>query len=318
MASLYFEESPLELADKETVLDCLLRHGHQVPHSCKSGICQSCKLKATDCDIPPIAQIGLSDRQKTEGYFLSCKCIPSSDLKINGRTIFHELSVLKKTDLNESTILLHLEKGAVDFKPGQFVTVVRQSDQLARSYSIASTHDDPFIALHIAILKDGQMSQWLNTLKVGDTLSVSDGGGSCYYDEALVDMPLILAGTGTGLAPLYAVIKDAISKGHQREICLFHAGGTKERLYFGEELTLLANENDQFSYYPCLKDSNNLAHCLQGELSELVMAHTNIDNTTAAFLCGNPEMVIALKKKLFLAGIEFKNIFSDPFVISKQ
>ena len=320
MPKITFEDQHFELAPRETVLDCLLRHEKVIPHSCKSGICQSCKLKAPGEDIPPMAQMGLDEREKSEGCFLSCKCIPNADFAIGSAAALHQLTIESKEQLNDSAILLRVNKVAeLQYKPGQFLTVIRQEDGLARSYSVASSSTLPYLDFHISILPDGRMSQWLNGLNSGDPLTVSDGSGFCYYSENLAEMDLLLVATGTGLAPLWAVIHDALEHKHNAEIRIFHGGADVSRLYYQNELRALAAANDNVTYYPCVKEKSGEDNLYEGELSELVMSNcSTFNNSSAAFLCGNPEMVVSLKKKLYLAGMDLKNIFSDPFVISKD
>ena len=53
---LDFEGRQFELADGETVLECLERHGEQTPSLCRSGVCQCCLLKASSGELPKVAQ----------------------------------------------------------------------------------------------------------------------------------------------------------------------------------------------------------------------------------------------------------------------
>ena len=81
-----------------------------------------------------------------------------------------------------------------------------------------------------------------------------------------------------------------------------------------KKLKELSKNHDQFHYFPCLKDECTEDAYLKGELSEIVMsACSNFSNTTA-FVCGNPDMVFSLKKKLYIAGFDLENILSDSFV----
>jgi len=46
MSEVLFEAQRYPLAPGESVLDCLLAAGHDLPHSCKAGACQSCLMQA--------------------------------------------------------------------------------------------------------------------------------------------------------------------------------------------------------------------------------------------------------------------------------
>lgn len=66
----------------ENVLECLLRGGQRIPHSCKEGVCQSCIMKLADGEVPEKAQNGLKTTLKQQKYFLACQCYPVSDIEI--------------------------------------------------------------------------------------------------------------------------------------------------------------------------------------------------------------------------------------------
>ena len=44
MATLDYEGDRFALIGEETVLDGLLRRGHEVAHACRSGVCQACTM----------------------------------------------------------------------------------------------------------------------------------------------------------------------------------------------------------------------------------------------------------------------------------
>ena len=71
------------LAANESVLEGLERHGIAVANSCRSGVCQSCLMKATDGAIPVVAQKGLKDSLKARHYFLACVCHPAADMSVH-------------------------------------------------------------------------------------------------------------------------------------------------------------------------------------------------------------------------------------------
>lgn len=100
------------------------------------------------------------------------------------------------------------------------------------------------------------------------------------------EQPLLLAGTGTGLAPLYGVARDALEAGHTGPVRLFHGALEVRGLYLVEALRAL----------------------IRAECPHPV--------GWRAYLCGNPERVLSLKKKLFLAGLSLKDLHADAFLPS--
>jgi ferredoxin len=60
---LTFEGREFELAEGESVLDCLDRNQAGVPSFCRNGVCQSCLLRAEEGEVPSVAQAGPKKRK---------------------------------------------------------------------------------------------------------------------------------------------------------------------------------------------------------------------------------------------------------------
>jgi NAD(P)H-flavin reductase/ferredoxin len=307
------------LAESESALDGLLRAGVAVPHACRAGACQSCLVRAADGTPPPASQVGLKDSLKSQGYFLACRCVPTGDLTVSlagdavGRAGTRVLAVDRLTPDVARVRLQALEP--FEFRPGQFVNVARP-DGLARPYSIASLPGEP-IELHVRKVPGGQFSGWLyDECRPGDTLELRGPIGECFYTPGKPDQPIALIGTGTGLAPLYAVARDALAQGHTGPIRLYHGGLTRSALYYEQTLRDLANQFANFSYHACVAEGvAGSGDVRVGDLEQIVRGDVPGFGGWRAFLCGNPAMVNGLRKKIFLAGAAMKDIHSDAFIM---
>ncbi len=82
MAHLRYENHEVCSREGESVLDALLRHGINVPFSCRSGSCHICMQKCVQGVVPEKAQRSLKPAQRELGYFLSCRCVPETDMEI--------------------------------------------------------------------------------------------------------------------------------------------------------------------------------------------------------------------------------------------
>lgn len=324
-AHISFSDARFALNDGETVLDCLLRNGITVPHSCCSGVCQSCLMQLAEGPMQQEAQKGLKPALQKQGYFLACQFIPAADIVVDlpdNAGIACRATVRSKTMLNHNVVRLELET-AEPFacEPGQYVTVIN-ADGVARSYSVANNPaTDRCIELHIRLIADGAMSTFVrDRLQPGDSLTLRGPAGTCFYvQEEGSDYPIILAGTGTGLAPLIGIAKQALGCGHQGAIKLFHGALRASDLYLNVELSKLANTHANFEYRPCVLNGDACGDYVTGDVGEIVMASLPADKKSARlFLCGAPEMVNAMRRKAFLNGIASKNIFADPFLPSKS
>lgn len=321
---LHFNENTYSLHEGETVLDCLLRHDLTVPHSCKSGVCESCLMKATSGSIPQKAQASLKPNIKKQNLFLACQCIPTTDLTIQNLTdagLNTKATIVSKSLFTPEIINLKIKPNTeFQAEPGQYLTLMTDAS-LARSYSIANNPMlDGYIDLHIRLLNKGHMSHWLqNEAHIGTEVNLFGPTGSCFYNlENQPEASIILAGTGTGLAPLYGIIKEALRKGHKGTIQLFHGARSAEGLYLVKELEALSQDHQNFIYTPCVLNGPPDKSYQSGDLQAILLESLPQNKSSIhLYLCGAPDMVNPLKTKAFMAGIPSKQIFADPFLQAK-
>ncbi len=308
----------IALEPEENVLAALQRSGISVPSSCRVGACQSCLVQVKRGAIAAPAQVGLKDSLRAQGFVLACQAVPGEDWEISldaARGLELPARVEGVSRLAEDVLLVRLSvEGGLSYRAGQFVTLVR-GDGIARSYSIASRPEDgPLLDLHVRVYPEGRMSSWLaSEAALGARLTVRGPAGECFYTEGKPEQPLVLAGVGTGLAPLWGVLRDALSAGHRGPIELWHGAREPSGLYLQDELRGLAAEHDNFSYRPCAL-SGDPASLDVGKLDELLIAATPSFAGPRFFLCGDAPLVQALKRALFLRGAALSNIFADAFV----
>jgi NAD(P)H-flavin reductase len=289
-------------APGETVLDTLLRQGVAVPNSCRAGACQSCLLRAAEGPVPQAAQAGLKATLVEQGYFLSCLCRPDADLVLEpagGLEVEAEIAALER--LSETVLRVRL-RAELPYRAGQYVTMLRD-DGLARSYSLASLPHEDRLELHVRRAPGGRMSGWLfDQARVGQPVRLRGPAGDCFYTAGNEDQPLLLAGTGTGLAPLWGICRDALRQGHRGPIYLYHGALRPEGLYLREELEALPGVH----YRPAV--------LADGPLDQVIAAaHPKLAGWRG-FICGDPAIVRLLKKKIFLAGMGSRDIFADAFL----
>jgi NAD(P)H-flavin reductase/ferredoxin len=316
MAKLTFDQDTFELTPSKSVLENLLERGHQVPNSCRAGICQACKVQVVSGRVSPQAQQGLPASLTDQGVFLACCCFPSEDLGVqlmDANQLSHEAEVLDHSMLSDDVLRLRLESD-VKWQAGQVINCVKD-DTVIRSYSIASRPADGFMELHIRVYPNGQFSQWAKTsLKVGDTMRIEPPFGDCVYDPASYEQPLVMAATGTGLAPIYGVLKDALANYHQGHISLYVASGEADGFYFLAQLEALARKHSAFQLHKVVRRGEGLPSDFRvGNVEEIVLADYPSLKNHRVYLCGAPEMVSQLTKKAFMRGVRREHIHSDPF-----
>lgn len=317
MPTIQYEGQSYMLLEKESVLDALLRNGIHPTHSCKAGACGSCLMRAASGPVPARAQLGVKDSLRVQGYFLACVCHPEADLELAARGAEAELgaTICGMELLSADVMRVRLCCDApIDFRSGQFVSIVR-GDGLARSYSVASLPHEGELELHVRKIVGGRMSGWLHDeAQIGDRVRIVGPSGDCFYVPGSEEQPLLLVGTGTGLAPLYGILRDALRHGHRGPIHLFHGALHAGALYLVEELRKLGKDYSQFEYTPAVLRGEALDGVVIGAIDQVVLQRLPNLGGWRGYICGDPGVVQILKKKLFLAGMASREIFADPFI----
>lgn len=321
MPVLKYNGQTFEGNESETVLDCLIRNGQVISHSCKGGVCQSCVLK-TSSGADAVAQKGLSTSKKESGLFLSCQQRLTKDFEVSKSTESNkhiEGKILSQDRVSPNVVILTIQLEApFNYYAGQFVNIIRDNN-LSRSYSLASESNNQVIKLHVRKVPGGEMSNWLyDTDLIGETIKINGPIGECYLNQEMFNDDLLLLGIGTGLAPLMGIIQDALLRGFKNKIKLFHGGLTLESLYLIEDLKNLESKFEQFSYTPVYLKGDEHEGFVKGDMIEIIK-NSFIDKlNTTVIVCGDPEMVKKIKQTAFMKGVSSKKIFSDAFITSRQ
>jgi len=323
MRSITIDGSTFSSEPGETVLETLLRENVQVPYGCRQGLCQACLMRSLDNSPPVSAQTGLKDTLQKQNYFLPCICHPEQDMTValpNSQGASIEAVVIKKQLLTPDIVHLVLEyKSQFNFFAGQFVNLKRP-DGLTRSYSIANIPlPKNTLEFHIRRLPNGQFSSWVyDELELGAQLTISEAQGSCHYLPGRAEQPLMLVGTGSGLAPLYGIIADALAQKHSGPIHLFHGSRDLNGLYFIDEMRELAEKFDNFHYTPCVSGEDIEADHVRGRAHDIALSSAETLKGWRVFLCGHPEMVNQTKKMAFLKGASMADIYTDSFHVAQE
>ncbi len=321
MATITFNGKCYALRDEESVLDGLSRHGVHVPSSCHSGVCQSCLMRSVDGTPPAASQKGLRESLKERDHFLACQCHPATDMEIalpgDDDLPRVAVKVIAKQPLSARVMLLRLQyPDSFAFREGQFINLFH--DGAVRSYSIANIPNaDRMLDLHVYRVDDGRVSAWIHEgLAVGDCLTIQGPFGDCVYHPEHSDQPLLLIGTGCGLAPLRGIVHRALKQGHTAPIYLFHGSRTRDGVYLEKEMRELKDHYSKFHYTPCLSGEKSAAGFTSGRAADIALAQHPTLKGWRIYLCGNTNMVKATRKKAYLAGASLADIHADPFEFS--
>ncbi|QGN49213.1 2Fe-2S iron-sulfur cluster binding domain-containing protein [Micromonospora sp. WMMC415] len=316
--------------EDQTVLDACLREGVWLPHACTHGTCGTCKAIVLDGDIDlgSASPFALLDSEREEGCALLCVARPRGDLVVEGEVDIEDgvevhpvrdhrgrVVTLEEVAPDVRRVVLDLTR-PMPFNAGQYVQLVLPGGD-TRPYSIANSPSDPRrIELHVRRHPGGAATdRWIfKDLAVGDEVALSGPYGTFSWRPAR-DKPVLLVGTGTGLAPLASILAQlgdtAAAAGWEHEVVLYHGVATKDELYDRERYERLQQELPWFSYRPAV--SREPVNGRQGRVTDLLAKDFPRASGRVAYLCGSPRAVEDTMKVLMRARLFPRDILREGF-----
>jgi ferredoxin-NADP reductase len=131
--------------------------------------------------------------------------------------------------------------------PGQHVDVrltAADGYQTERSYSIATPADGGRITISVERIADGEVSPYLaDELGVGDQLELRGPIGGYFVWTPDDRRPLLLAGGGSGIVPLMAMLRARIAAGSDTPVRLLVSARSIDEIIYRAELESIAGAN---------------------------------------------------------------------------
>lgn len=291
-----YQQHRIEVRDDESLLSALLRHGLPVRYSCRAGTCQTCLMCATSGRPPDAARHGLRPELVEQGYFLPCKCRPTEPLEVEQPSVSKLSAGCKVTEakmLAPDIRCLRLRSHpGIDPLPGQHIRVMHP-DGLMRCYSVASLpRRDGYVELHVRRIEGGRVSRWLvDDVAVGDSIDLLPAAGELVNPQPEADGDLLLVATGTGLAPLAAILREALDRCRDGRIHLLHGVRRRVDLYADAWLRVLEATHRNFTYLPCCSAESGRQGCFHGRVTDYLRERFPAGFRGCVLLAGRPDMV---------------------------
>jgi CDP-4-dehydro-6-deoxyglucose reductase, E3 len=320
-----------EVAEGESVLAAALRQGYVLPYGCKNGACGSCKGKLLEgqLDYGTYQKKALTDDEKAAGKALFCQAKPLGDITIEARTIGAAKDiqvkklpcrVQKLERVADDVMIVYLKLPAnerLQFLAGQYIEFLLK-DGSRRSFSLANPpHDDELLQLHVRHVAGGQFTDHVfGKMKERDILRMEGPLGTFFLREDS-ERPIVLVASGTGFAPMKAIVEHAFHKGIRRSMVLYWGGRRPKDLYLNALAEQWAREHPgQFHYVPVISDAlpEDQWSGRTGFVHRAVMEDFRDLSLHQVYACGVPIMVDSARKDLVekcaLAETEF---YADSF-----
>ena len=314
----------------ETILTAAIRANVGLPYGCKNGACGSCKGKLLEGSVTHRAHQlkALNAAEEEKGMALFCCAEPHSDIVIESREIVGigefpakklPVRVAKLERVADDVMIVSLQLPAnerLQYKAGQYVEFLLK-DGKRRSYSMANApHLDEHITLHIRHMPGGLFTDHVfGAMKERDILRFEGPHGTFFLREES-DKPMVLLASGTGFAPIKAIIEQMIHNGSTRPMTLYWGGRRPKDLYMHTLCEEWAKTLPNFGYVPVVSSAlpeDNWTGRTGFVHRAVIEDHADLSEHQI-YACGNPAMIDAAQRDFVaeskLAEDEF---YADSF-----
>lgn len=317
----------------EPILAAAIRQGIGLPYGCKDGACGSCKCKKLEGTVihGTHQSKALSAEEEASGLILTCCGVAQSDVVIESRQVTDESAfqirkmptrVTSMTRAAHDVLVLRLQLPASEmlkYHAGQYVEFLLAGGD-RRSYSMANAPhtqvDTPGLELHIRHMPGGKFTEHVfGTMKERDILRIEGPYGSFFLREDS-DKPLVLLASGTGFAPIKALIEHMQYKNITRPAVLYWGGRRPADLYMNDWVQAKILEMPNLRYVPVVSDAQPEDHWTgrTGFVHKAVLEDFADLSAHQVYACGAPVVVeLARDEYSALAGLPAEEFFADAF-----
>ncbi|PID70411.1 hypothetical protein CSB37_01840 [bacterium DOLZORAL124_38_8] len=202
------------------------------------------------------------------------------------------------------------------FEVGQFISL-KFGERSFRAYSIASLPEENFIELVVRLVAGGLASEVFRTAKIGQKFVFRGAFGQFQLSENLA-FPLVFCATGSGIAPLRAMIRSEARKPNPRPMYLLYGGRTLSDLAYWEEFVKFSNltiylglsqasetEVEVLAFQPEVQvHRGRITHFVRPEM---------FGNDAEYYICGNGDMVTRVREQLLAQFVKETHIHQERF-----
>lgn len=322
--SAQVNDTVITVEPKETLLQAALRQGIAFPHSCRVGGCAACKCQLVHGRVRQLTDAGyiLSDDELDRGFILACQSVPRTDVSIQvdlerGRACRQVPGkVIRHVQLTHDISHLRIQLDeSLSYRAGQYAQLSLDSlPGVSRSYSFASqAQADATVNFFVRWVPEGAFTSRVQGRSlVGQGVVVEGPHGDFFLRPA--PAPLLLMAGGSGLAPLLALLEEALDEGVRRPVVLLFGARTQADLYALDVIDRLRGQwPEAFAFLPILsaEPAGSAWGGLRGLVADLIPTHA--PPGCHAYLCGPPAMVDAAAAQLLKQGVDPAHVHADRF-----
>lgn len=306
----------------ESILAASRRANIAIEHSCKNGKCGVCIAPVLSGETEVLRTEEFLETHEFSGnHILTCCRSAITDLVLDVRdlgeigniptlTLPCRIDSLDRLHDDVINLTLRLPPGSeLKFMAGQYIDLIYNG--IRRSYSIANAfRPDGKLELHVKRVEGGVMSEYLfSQAAVNDLLRLEGPLGTFSYREDDSENLVFLA-TGTGIAPIKAILESFKSLDITSDIYVIWGGRLKNDLYLD-----LSIPGTPFIFVSAVSREDR-DDCFRGYVQNAVLGLGLDLKKTTVYACGSDLMIRDANELLISNGLASKRFYSDAFVSS--
>lgn len=203
---------------------------------------------------------------------------------------------------------------------GQYLSLQARIGEkmLARSYSLAAAYKgDQKIEFCVKRIKNGLFSSYLFDLPLGQAVKMTGPMGHFVVPDAVVKKPIVFVATGTGIAPLKAMIESLVAVDNlsiPRIALFFGVRYVSEILYEEQWKALNDRFAERFFYAMTVSRPETTQHCYNiGRVDDLLKKNRKMLDGAVFFICGLTPMIESVSNWLISTGVAECDIFYEKY-----
>ena len=317
----------------ETILAAGVRQGVGLPYGCKDGACGSCKcLKVSgEIQMSSYQSKALTDDELVKGMVLTCRATALSDVVLESRQVTSadafpirkmpvRIASMEKMSPDVMRIMLQLPSTEnAQYHAGQYVEFLLR-DGSRRAYSIANAPHmlaagAPMLELHIRHMPGGKFTDHVfGAMKEKEIQRIETPFGSFYLREDS-DKPMVLLASGTGFAPIKALLENMQHKNIQRPARLYWGGRRPCDLYMNDWVMAQLAVMPNLQYIPVVSDALPEDNWTgrTGYVHAAVLQDIPDLSSHQVYACGAPVVIDAAQRDYLKHGLPTEEFFADSF-----
>jgi CDP-4-dehydro-6-deoxyglucose reductase len=202
------------------------------------------------------------------------------------------------------------------YRAGQYVEFILR-DGARRSYSMANAPSQgPGVDLHIRHMPGGRFTDLVfGSMKEKDILRIEGPMGSFFLREES-SKPMVFLASGTGFAPLKALLEHMQHCGITRAVTLYWGGRRPADLYMDDWVRAQCDAMPNLGYVPVVSDAlpEDAWQGRTGFVHRAVLEDFPDLSGHQVYACGAPVVVDSAKRDFAaLAGLPADELFADAF-----